>query len=122
MATITGTFDQRLPLETVGAKGTPKQVFIIDTGNQYSPKAAFTLIGKNANLVDNLTPGDTVTVTFEPESREYKGRWYTENKAWKIEVNTTPATPPPTYAAPSTPAPRPAPAPTALPGDDDLPF
>jgi hypothetical protein len=38
-------------------------------------------------LVSNLQTGQTVKVSFNPESREYNGKWYTDLRAWKIETN-----------------------------------
>jgi hypothetical protein len=33
-----------------------------------------------------LTIGDRISAAFDVESREYQGRWYTDLKAWKIDV------------------------------------
>lgn len=38
-------------------------------------------------MVNNLQTGQTVKVSFNPESREYNGKWYTDLRAWKIETN-----------------------------------
>ena len=32
-----------------------------------------------------LKDNELVTVSFEPESREYNGRWYTELRAWRVQ-------------------------------------
>jgi hypothetical protein len=32
----------------------------------------------------SFKPGDLVDVSFDVESREYNGRWYTDVKAWKM--------------------------------------
>ncbi len=38
---------------------------------------------------------DVVNVSFDVESREYNGRWYTTVRAWKVDKNvaTTPSVP-----------------------------
>jgi hypothetical protein len=36
--------------------------------------------------VINLQPGSLLKIDFDVESREFNGRWYTDVKAWKIEV------------------------------------
>ena len=33
-----------------------------------------------------LQPGNTLRIDFDAESREYNGRWYTDLRAWKVEV------------------------------------
>lgn len=32
-----------------------------------------------------LQVGAQLTISFDVESREYNGRWYTDVKAWKVE-------------------------------------
>ena len=60
--------------------------------------------------------GDTVKVSFNPVSREFNGRWYTDLRAWRISGNVA--------AASAAPVPPP-PAAEDLPAVDfgeDLPF
>ena len=46
-----------------------------------------------------LSVGQTATVSFDIESREYNGRWYTDIRAWKAEIAQTPAAQPAAPAA-----------------------
>ena len=62
-----------------------KQEFVIETDDQYPKKVCFTLFGDKVNLVDGLAAGQEVEVSFNVESREYNGRWYTDVRAWKVE-------------------------------------
>ena len=62
----------------------------------------------------NVTEGETVTVHFDLESREYNGRWYTDVKAWRIER-------PDAQAGPQDAPPPPDEAPPPV-FDDDIPF
>jgi len=32
-----------------------------------------------------MKTGDEVTVSFDLESRDFNGKWYTDVKAWKVE-------------------------------------
>ncbi|SDK82381.1 protein of unknown function [Catalinimonas alkaloidigena] len=74
------------PVSGNGRNGTwTKQEFVIETQGQYPKKVCFTSWGDRTDVVKNLSPGQDVTVSFDPESREYNGRWYTDLKAWKIE-------------------------------------
>ena len=34
--------------------------------------------------MNSIKTGDMVDVSFDVESREYNGRWYTDVKAWKL--------------------------------------
>ena len=39
---------------------------------------------KQTDLLKQLNEGELVVVSFNPESREYNERWYTDLRAWKI--------------------------------------
>ncbi|MBQ2399402.1 MAG: DUF3127 domain-containing protein, partial [Muribaculaceae bacterium] len=78
-----------------------------------------------------LAIGDEVTVSFDLESREFNGRWYTDVRAWKADkagaANVAPmssAEPQAPYASVAPAAPMATPAFDAPAGDesDDLPF
>lgn len=60
-----------------------KQEFIIETEGQYPKKVCISLWGDKVGTVLN---GTMVDVQLDAESREYNGRWYTELKAWKVDM------------------------------------
>jgi hypothetical protein len=62
-----------------------KQDFIIETVEQYPKKVCFSAWGDKATIIKNFSIGTKVKVSFNPESREYNGKWYTDLRAWKIE-------------------------------------
>jgi len=62
-----------------------KQEFIIETQSQYPKKVIFSLWGDKTEQINGLQPGEDVKISFDPESREYNGRWYTDLRAWKVE-------------------------------------
>lgn len=101
-----------------------KQEFVIETTSEYPKKVHFSTWGDKTRDVKNLIEGEQVTVSFNPESREFNERWYTELRAWRIQkdVSTPSGQAPnqakPTYADPSIPQP---PQGTAE-QDDSLPF
>ncbi len=106
-----------------------KQEYVLETYDQYPRKVCFGLFGDRVDQYPAQV-GDEVVVSFDLDSREYNGRWYTEVRAWKMEKADAaiqqapydmPAQAAPVYA---TPAPAPVvpqintePNPT-----DDLPF
>lgn len=74
------------PVTGESSRGTwKKQLFVIETLDQYPKKVCFTVWNDKIQL-STLTPNAVITVSFNAESREYNGRWYTDLTAWKIEV------------------------------------
>ena len=67
---------------------------VIGTGGDYPKDVSFTVFGgeKVDNFVKYNKVGQTVDVSFEPESREYKGKYYTDLNAWKVFTNKDGAT------------------------------
>ena len=94
---ITGRITQIPPLQSGQGKNREwkKQSFVIETEDQKYPK----LICFDAwnDAIEHIpTIGRKLTVAFNPESREYNGKYYTDLKAWKIESDgAIAATPPP---------------------------
>ncbi|MFI3278452.1 MAG: DUF3127 domain-containing protein [Rikenellaceae bacterium] len=50
----------------------------------YARKVAVTFFNKPADVA-SLKIGGTYTVSFNVESREYNGRWYTNITAWRVQ-------------------------------------
>lgn len=85
---ITAQLTQLLPLQTgSGNKGEwKKQDIIIETHGQYPKKICVSIWGDKINE-SILRIGNELTIDFDVESREYNGKWYTDVKAWKIELS-----------------------------------
>jgi hypothetical protein len=85
---ISGKVLQLLAEQTGNGKnGTwVRRDFVIETTEQYPKKICFSGWGDKAGQVNALKPGQTVKVSFNPESREFNGKWYTDLRAWKIEA------------------------------------
>jgi len=83
---ITGKLIKILPLQTgQGRNGEwRKQEFVIQTDGPYPKSVCFTMWG---NLIDSapLEENSSIKVSFDAESREFNGRWYTDLKAWRVE-------------------------------------
>ena len=90
---IAGKLLQLLPEQSgTGKNGQwTKQDFVIETQEQYPRKVCFSAWGEKAALVKALKPGAHINVSFNAESREYNGRWYTDLRSWKIDTTQTPA-------------------------------
>lgn len=77
---------QLLPLQTgTGKNGEwKKQDIVVETESQYAKKVCISIWGDKINE-SILKVGSLLNISFDVESREYNGRWYTDVKAWKIE-------------------------------------
>ncbi len=84
---LTAKLLQLLPLQTGAGKNGEwkKQDIIVETTGQYPKKVCVSIWG---DKIDNnkLKPGNILKLDFEIESREYNSRWYTDVRAWRIEV------------------------------------
>jgi len=127
---IKGTVKHRMQKESGQGRngGWEKISFVIETGGEYPKTICFDAWGKTVQYAEALTQGQQVEVSFEPESREYNGRWYTNLRAYRIDAAQTGSAPQPTQQPTQPPTqqqPEPLPsdgAPIGTVGDDDLPF
>ena len=134
---LVGKIIQVLPAqEGIGRNGNPWKVqpYVLETVEQYPRKVHFEVFGEDRIKQNPCEIDQLVTISFDIESREFNGRWYTSIRAWKIQKgDTTQTAGIPAAAAPQV-APQPA-APAeeapanvdpfdATPGDgtSDLPF
>lgn len=60
-----------------------KQEYILQTTEQFPKKICFVVWGEKVDEY-SLKTNDAVTVSFDLESREFNGKWYTDVKAWKV--------------------------------------
>lgn len=67
-----------------------KRDFILETPGKYPRKVCITQWGDQIDQ-SNIQKGDEITAFIDIQSREYKGKWYTDVKAWKIESGTSAA-------------------------------
>ena len=102
---IKGTIIAALPetsgISKAGNQWKKKEYVLENTDGQFPRKVAFTCFGDNADKI-NLQVGQVATVYFDIESREYNGRWYTDLRAWRADVEV-----PGTQSAPAAAPPSP---------------
>jgi hypothetical protein len=111
---VVGKIIQVLPAqEGIGRNGNPWKVqpYVLETLDQYPRKVHFEVFGEDRIKQNPCDIDQLVTVSFDIESREFNGRWYTSIRAWRIQQGDT------TQAAAVQPAAAPvaAPAPAAAP-------
>lgn len=121
-----------------------KREYVLETQESYPKKVHFDFFGERADQYP-LEVGQEVKLSFDIESREYMGRWYTSIRGWKAEpynaaaeaaaqaapanfaaapIAGAPVPPPVNYGAPVSPAASTTAAPPVMPAEpgDDLPF
>lgn len=115
---IKGTIIHVLPeasgVSKSGNSWKKREYVLENTEGQYPRKVAFTCFGENADRII-LKAGDKVTMYFDIDSREYNGRWYTDIRCWRCDVENASNTPNPTEGAIPPP-------PVAGADDEEFPF
>ena len=98
---VTGVLEKVLPIQSGTSKAGKewqKLDFVIETLGEYPKKIAFTLFGDKTSMIDGVGVGQEIEVSFNLESREYEGRWFSNINAWR--VNPVAATASPEYQPP----------------------
>ena len=128
---VVGKIILKLPLQSgVSQAGNnwKKQEYVLETEDSYPKKVHFDFFGDKADQFP-LNVGDRVRLSFDIESREYNGRWYTSIRGWKAEAAAAAAAAEGPQQGPAVAAADPAGAPVPPPpafntpeASDDLPF
>lgn len=101
-----------------------KKEYVLETQETYPRKVFFDFFGDKADKFP-LQVGQTIRLSFDIESREYNGRWFTSIRGWQAEQldgNTNPG--PQQQADPAVNIGTVPPPPAITPNDstEDLPF
>ena len=121
---ITGKIIFDLPEQSGQSKtGNPwrKKEYVLETEDTYPRKVHFDFFGDRVDQF-RLHVGQRVRLSFDIESREYNGRWFTSIRGWRAEDADMAAAP---AQAPSVSAPAAAtaaPVPPVVNATDDLPY
>lgn len=84
---VTGKLTKKLEVQkgtSKAGKEWKKQSFIVETDEQYNNLYCFELFGKIEQL-EKFKENDTISVDFNVNCNEYKGRYYTTLQAWRLE-------------------------------------
>lgn len=95
-------------------------VFVIETQGQYPKKVAMKVMGEEKFKQMGIVMGGTYNVSFDVESREWQGKWFTECQAWRTQR--VDGTQEQQQKAATQTQQQPAPAPAQGDGSDNLPF
>ena len=101
---VSGKIIQVLPEQGGVGKTSGKewklQAYVLETQEQYPKKVHFEVFGEDRIKANPCQLDDIVTVSFDIESREFNGRWYTSVRAWRIQQGIVEAAAAPVAAAP----------------------
>ena len=107
---ISGKIIQVLPEQGGVSKTSGKewklQAYVLETQEQYPRKVHFEVFGEDRIKANPCQLDDIVTVSFDIESREFNGRWYTSIRAWKIQQGVVETAPQPVPVAQTVAAPQ----------------
>lgn len=96
---VTGKLEKFLEQSTgttKDGKEWKKQPFIVKTDEDYNNLYPFELFasGEHLEKIDNLLKynkvGDTIKVQFNVNANEYKGKYYTNLSAWRVDNSKQP--------------------------------
>ena len=83
---LTGTLKVLEDTQTF-ASGFTKREFVIEVPDgQYPQMVKFECVRDKIDQLNTLSLGDTLKVTFDIRGNEYKGRYYVNLNAWKIQA------------------------------------
>jgi len=94
--------------------GFTKREFVITTNEQYPQDVKFECIKDKISLLNDLSEGDDVEVSFNVRGNEYNGKYFVNLQAWRLnkvgaQTNSNPSSPEPDFEPVGD-------------EDDDLPF
>ena len=84
---LTGKLVAVLPEQTGNGKNGvwKKQDVVVETEGKFPKKVCVSIWGDKVDR-SLLQMGAQLRVSFDLESREFNGKWYTDVKAWKVEA------------------------------------
>lgn len=60
-----------------------RNAFVVETVGQYPKRVCFTVMGDDRWHQMSILVGKSYSVSFDVESREWQGKWFTDCMAWK---------------------------------------
>ncbi len=70
--------------QTFGSGFKKREMVVIVEDGKYPQEINLEFVQEKISLLDSLSPGQEVTVTFDIRGREYNGRYYNNLQGWKV--------------------------------------
>ena len=121
---LTGKIKLIQDAQTFGSGFTKREMVVVVEDGKYPQEINLEFVQDKVSLLDTVSVGQEVTVTFDIRGREYNGRYFNNLQGWKIQAGEGAAAP--AAAAPSADG-KPPVADKDVPADfdeyeDDIPF
>jgi hypothetical protein len=83
-------------LQTFSSGFTKKEIVVVVEDGNYPQEISLEFLKDNIGLLDKVSAGQNITVTFDIRGREYNGRYFNNLVGWKISgsANTEPPSSP----------------------------
>jgi len=65
---------------------TKREMVVVVEDGRYPQEINLEFVQDKVALLDDLQPGQDVTVSFDIRGREYNGRYFNNLQGWKVEV------------------------------------
>ncbi len=110
---LSGTIKLIQDPKTFDSGFTKREMVVTVEEGRYPQDINLEFVQDKADLLNDLQPGQQVTVSFDIRGREYNGRYYNNLQGWKVttEAQAEAGSAPPAFDAPPAEA-----------YDDDIPF
>ncbi|TXS93729.1 DUF3127 domain-containing protein [Parahaliea maris] len=105
--------------QTFNSGFTKREMVVTVDDGRYPQEINLEFVQDKIALLDDLQPGQEVTVSFDIRGREYNGRYFNNLQGWKVVPAAAAAG---GYPGDEAPPPNMDPGPAADYGDDDIPF
>jgi hypothetical protein len=83
---LTGKIKLIQDAKTFNSGFTKREMVVIVEDGKFPQEINLEFVQEKVALLDNLHPGQEVTVTFDIRGREYNGRYFNNLQGWKISV------------------------------------
>ncbi|MCB1678652.1 MAG: DUF3127 domain-containing protein [Halioglobus sp.] len=81
---LTGKIKLIQETKTFDSGFTKREMVVVVEDGKYPQQINIEFIQDKVALLDNLHPGQDVTVTFDIRGREYNGRYFNNLQGWKV--------------------------------------
>ena len=83
---LTGKIKLLQEPKTFDSGFTKREMVVIVEDGKYPQEINLEFVQDKVALLDNLQPGQEVTVSFDIRGREYNGRYFNNLQGWKVVV------------------------------------
>jgi hypothetical protein len=90
---LTGKIKLIQDAQTFGSGFTKREMVVVVEDGKYPQEINLEFVQDKVSLLDTVSVGQEVTVTFDIRGREYNGRYFNNLQAWKLQAGEGAAAP-----------------------------